>query len=227
MDITLVDDPELIARVGQSGSFGQRSDGLHLSDIYKRLMIRLQPKKYGREIDADALRRMEVGILFENILERGLMEKFATVRPGELFSPEGIAMSPDGVNPNLIAGEEYKATWKSCRGGLVDGYGMPLDKYIVWFIQMKGYAKWLEVLRFILRVLFVNGDYTWHRAPNCYDIGPCAPFDPLYTGKKPKCGGGSCSCGPLFLSYDVRFTQDEIDENWQMLLNVAAEEGML
>lgn len=196
MNIELVDDPELISRLGQSGTFGVRSEGLHVSEIYKRLMVRLDPKTYGKPIDDEAKRRMEVGILFENVLEQGLAEKYGVCRVGEVVSPEGVIMSPDGVNPTAIAGEEYKATFKSCRHGIVDEYGMPLPGFVVWFVQMKAYAKWLELLDWLLRVLFICGDYS-------------RPIQ------------------PQFHIYKIQFTQDEVDENWSMLMNLAREEKLL
>jgi hypothetical protein len=196
MQIELVDDPALIERLGQSATFGIRSEGLHVSEIYKRLMTRLDPKTYGQPINDDARQRMEIGIVFENVLERGLAEKYGTMRPGEIVTPEGVILSPDGVNPELIAGEEYKATFKSCRKGIVDEYGMPLPTFVVWFVQMKAYAKWLELLDWLLRVLFICGDYN-------------RPIQ------------------PQFHSYKIKFTQDEVDENWTMLMNLAHDEGML
>lgn len=214
MLIERVDDPELIARMGQSASFGTRStDTLHLSDIYKSLMTRLQPKRFGKPIDGDALRRMEVGIAFENVLEQGLAEKFATTRTGEIVSDEGIHMSPDGVNPVLDCGEEYKATWMSARplnfgksnqgtSPYTDEYGMPTDKYLHWFIQMKGYAKWLGTRKFQLRALHVNGDYQKH-------------------------GDSPFPYNPQFLTHQIEFTPHEIDENWTMLTNYARIEKML
>lgn len=207
MNIELLDDDDLVSRLGQSSSSGIRTTGvLHLSDIYKSLMVRLQPKRFGKPMDADSMKRMEIGIAFENVLEKGLADKYATVRPGEIVSPEGVYMSPDGVNPSLDAGEEYKCTWMSCRpikGGkspYTDEYGMPTPKYIHWFFQMKGYAKWLDTQRFLLRTLHVNGDYS-------------------FINGKP--------CGPLFLSHLIEFSEEEIDENWDMHIRHAKEEGML
>lgn len=206
MIVEPVDDPELIARIGQSASYGIRSDGLHLSQIYGRLMARLEPKKYGKPIDDEARRRMEIGILFENVLEQGLQEKYTTERVGEIYSDpilktDGsgyvrIAMSPDGVNPTLLCGEEYKATFKSCRDGLLDADGQPHLKFLAWFLQMKGYAKWLGLYDWLLRVLFIAGDYA----------------RPIL---------------PQFRTYRVSFTEDEVETNWDMLIRVAREEGLL
>lgn len=149
--------------LGQSAG-GRSTDVLHVSEIYGRLLETLYPKKYDRSRPMD-MTRIETGLLFENVLEQGLKEKFATARVGEILSDEGIAMSPDGVNPTLGCGEEYKATWKSCRHGLLDNDGAPLPQFLGWFIQMKAYAKWLGVDTFLLTVLFINGDYTQPLAP--------------------------------------------------------------
>ncbi len=201
MNIQIVDDQNLIARLGQSSSVGMRTLGVvHLSDIYSSLMKRLQPERFGQPFDQDAFTKMEIGIAFENILERGLAEKFATVRPGEIISDEGVYMSPDGVNPALCAGEEYKATWMSSRSKGTTPYtdedGEPSEKYQHWFFQMKGYAKWLGTNRFLLRVLHINGDYTY----------------PLK---------------PQFLSHLIEFTDRELDDNWRLLMNHARSEGIL
>lgn len=201
MNIQLVDDQNLIARLGQSSSVGIRTLGVvHLSDIYGSLMKRLQPDRFNQPMDTIAFTRMETGIAFENMLERGLAEKYATVRPGEIISTEGVYMSPDGINPTLDAGEEYKCTWMSSRSKgstpYTDEEGKPSEKFIHWFFQMMGYAKWLGTERFLLRVLHVNGDYTY----------------PLT---------------PLFITHLIEFTESEIDENWSMLMNHARSEGIL
>lgn len=198
MNIELVEDLDLMARLGHSS--GPRSSGLHLSDIYKSLMARMQPKRFsGGTMD---MGKIETGLLFENMLERSLAEKFATHRPGEVISDEGIAMTPDGVNLAEGCGEEYKCTWASTRhhdGGTTpytDGYGMPNQKFLHWFIQMKGYAKWLNTDTFLLRTLHVNGDYAH-------------PYK------------------PAFVTHRIRFTETEIQDNWRMLMNHARSEGML
>jgi hypothetical protein len=201
--IEQIPDLDLIARLGQSTT--PRSEGLHLSTIYGSLMKKLQPRRFNTGKPMDMV-RIETGLVFENVLEQGLREKFATYRPGEIVSPEGIIMTPDGFNPTDCAGEEFKCTWmslrplKGCATPYTDEYGLPRDKFLHWFIQMKGYAKWLEVNRFNLWVLHINGEYDW---------------------KKP---GG---VDPQLVPTRIEFTQDEIDENWTMLINHARNEGML
>jgi hypothetical protein len=40
-----------------------------------------------------------------------------------------------------------------------DEYGMPNEKFLHWFIQMKGYARHLQTDTFLLRALHINGNY--------------------------------------------------------------------
>ena len=214
MIIEQIDDPDLTSLMGFSAeSQTQRSAGVHLSDIIRIIMQRLEKgrreKKYAVNFDPDARtpERIELGIAWEPVLEEALRRKYATVRPGELVSPEGIAMSPDGVNPILMCGEEYKVTWKSCREGLVDEYGMPHEKFLAWFIQMKAYALWLDVDDYLLRSFFINGNY--NRSGKLKDGSP----DP--------------DGGPTLKSYLLRFTQEEKEENWQLVTHVAREEGLI
>jgi hypothetical protein len=144
--------------------------------------------------------KIEMGFLFEHMLERSLAEKFATVRPGEIYSDEGIILSPDGVNPALACGEEYKCTWMSTRSKGTTPYtdedGTPSKKFLHWFIQMKGYAKWLGTDTYLLRALHVNGDYTH-------------PYQ------------------PAFLTHKIRFSEEEIEDNWQGAIHHATDMKML
>lgn len=210
MRIDPIEDPDILTMLGKGGAGDRTLDVVHLSDIYKILMKRLQPKRFdkrdkqGKPLPMD-FQRVEIGLLFETTLERALAEKFATVRPGELVSDEGVFMTPDGVNPEKIAGEEYKCTYMSSRHGIAemvrdpetgDMYWIPLDKFIHWFIQMKGYAKWLEIRKFILTVLFLCGDYTYPITPQ-------------------------------FRQYEIEFTDEEVEENWTMLMNIAREERLI
>jgi hypothetical protein len=198
--VTEFEDPQFIARFGESSGPRTR-DKVHLSDIYKILMQRLQPKRF-TDGPMDLI-KIGMGLLFERALERELIEAFAVTRPGEIVSDEGVYMSPDGVNPEEVAGEEYKCSYMSCSKGIsevveLDGetYHIPLDKFVHWFIQMKGYARGLGVNDFILRVLFVRGDYS-------------------YPDK------------PLLKFYRIHFTDEEIADNWSMLMTIAREEGLL
>lgn len=200
MICTEFDDAELLARIGHSE--GPRTTGVvHVSDIYKKLMKRLQPRRF---TDAPMdMEKVEVGLLFETALEIAMRLKYGVVRPGEVISDEGIFMSPDGVNPTLGALEEYKSTYISSREGIVEAVEVNgatvqifRDKFFHWGVQIKAYLKWLGVRSAILRVLFICGDYN-------------RPIS------------------PQFKSYRLEFTDQEIENNWAMLIKVAREERLI
>ena len=148
MNIARIDDPDLIQRLGQS-SPGRSTGVLHLSDIYGSLMRRLQPKRFdrrgkdGKRVPMDLV-KVESGLVFENMLEKSLAEKFATARVGEIISAEGIRMTPDGWNPTDLCLEEYRYAWMSsrvregCRTPYTDEHGMFNEKFVHWSMQIKG-----------------------------------------------------------------------------------------
>lgn len=223
MIITEFEDTDLIERLGDSSLewptppvITPRTRGVvHLSDIYKILMQRREPERFCSDRPMD-MKRIELGLLFETALERVLAAKFATTRPGEIITPEGIHMTPDGVNPTLDAGEEYKATYMSCSQGVSEPVFIngrptdaPLPKFYHWFVQMMGYAKWLYTNLFILRVLFVRGDYKYLKVVDENGFERSVPNE------------------PLFKSYRCEFTDEEIETNWALLMGIAREEGLL
>lgn len=137
----------------------QRSEGLHLSTIISDIMKNLYPLRYGsNEID---VAKIELGLLWERYLEKALYEEDIRVnrrpiiRPGE-FNLNGIACSPDGINTEDWAIEEYKCTWKSSPA---DPNDIDSEKFMPWWIQIKGYCKVIRTRKARLRVFFVNGDY--------------------------------------------------------------------
>jgi hypothetical protein len=195
MTVTEVLDDDALALMGQSSGPRTR-DRLHVSDIYKSINKELDPKRFSDD-DGPNLEKMEVGLLFESILEEALARKYGTFRPGEV-EVDGVVMSPDGLNLTDGALEEFKCTWMSSRHGLTDIYGYPLQKFQHWFWQMKAYCFALGCDKAILTVLFVNGDYDRANGMN-----------------------------PQLKRYRIEFMDDELTENWQMLVDHAREKGML
>lgn len=147
--------------VGVSG--GNRSDGLHVSEIYKSLMHDLEPKRFKNDGVFD-MEKLELGLSFETMLEIGLQQRLFPdlVRPGEIISDEGIKMSPDGLIFDPLTLLEFKATWMSCRDGIEH------DKFYVWFVQMKAYCRELHTRDAMLWAFFVNGDYTHPYKPELH-----------------------------------------------------------
>lgn len=137
-----------------------RTPGLHASDLYGSFYRSFDPARYDKRRGEDGeplgfdTTKMELGIGFEEVLERTLAERLLGARPGEFVSPEGIIYSPDYLfsEDDLILGE-FKLTWYSSRGAPTD------EKFSKWLTQIKLYCHWLEIRRARLYVLFVNGDY--------------------------------------------------------------------
>lgn len=127
-----------------------RSTGLHQSTIIRMMMRELEPERFGKPLD---MPRIEAGYAFERMLEAGLKRKWPTrYRPQEIQC-DGIAMSPDGFDPDANILEEFKCTWMSSRD-------CPRDRrFSHWLWQIKGYLHALKIREARLRVFFVNGDY--------------------------------------------------------------------
>ena len=128
-----------------------RSEGVHLSDIIKSIMVTLYGKDYDKEIDDLTRLRFEQGFLWEVALSRAFGAKGAT-RPSEI-NQDGVAMSPDGIGDyeGTPVVEEYKCTTKSSNHDISD--------QIAWMMQVKGYCHAMGYETAIFRILFINGDY--------------------------------------------------------------------
>lgn len=201
-----------------------RTDGLHLSDIYGDLFRDLEPDRYakrdrnGHLLPFD-LEKMELGMSFEHALEPTLRQRLLGDRPGEFQSLEGIWFSPDALffeppDLRMVLGE-FKCTWMSCRDCPIsplhaskyeslksnwDGVSPVAfpNKFDAWFVQMKGYCRCLDIDEAILIGFFVVGSY-------------------------PK----GFPARPALLAWRLRFTAQELQDNWSMLINHGRAKGML
>lgn len=181
-------------------STGERSPGLHMSQIYGDIFSDLEPKRFVRGSIPNPL-HLELGLAFEEMLEVRLLERWGPhlgERPPEQMTVEGIAYSPDLLifddAKGLILGE-IKLSRLSSRDvprEVSNNFPPKFDRY---FMQMKAYAYHLGTRHARLFVFFVNGSY--------------AP--PM----------------PEFLVWDLTFSEIELRENWQMMLNHARAKGMI
>jgi hypothetical protein len=159
----------------------QRTPGCHLSDIMRSLQQTGDPKTYGEPgspflPNSTTQLRFEAGFTFERVLELAFADRrLDIVRIGEV-ELDGVIGSPDGVilEPNGAAlTDEYKWTWRSSRGTpwpcedhefIKEGCDQCVHvwgKKHLWYIwQLKSYTKMLGLTGGILRVFFVNGDYS-------------------------------------------------------------------
>ncbi len=166
----------------------ERSAGLHVSTIIKSLCSDLDPKRFsGGPMD---MKRINMGFTFERVLETAFQARRDNIfRPGEI-TLDGVAMSPDGIDPDGWWLEEFKATWMS----EFDAPESP--KYRHWFWQMEAYCLALGASHARLRTLFVNGDYR-------------SGYQPTYR------------------VWEIEFTDEDLQENWKMLMSHARQKGLL
>lgn len=207
-----------IDTVGRSG--GNRSPGLHMSDIYGDFYREYDPKKYDKGGPMNP-RYMEIGLILEQGIEEGFKARHVAleddeewVRPDECVTDEGIYFSPDGIVYNHTSGlvrlGELKCTWMSCKGCPVspsqalatglrsnwDGVSLATfpPKFDKYFCQMMAYTYHLGLQDGRLIVFFVNGE---NRAQ------------------------------PTILAWDLHWNDIELYENWSLLLNHALSKGMV
>lgn len=184
-------------------SGGPRSPGLHLSDIYGALFKERFPERYDKPDKGNKDIYFEIGFALELMIEMGLKLRHA-YRPEEHRTEEGIYYSPDLLieEGNKIILGEIKCTWLSSkevpREKHINAFPPKFDKYLV---QMKGYCRSLGTPYARLFVFFVNGKW------NC-----------KLRREEPT---------PELLVWDLTFNEQELEENWHMLMNYARSRGML
>jgi hypothetical protein len=210
LDTTLADLFPPLAE-GADQYTGDRSAGLHVSEVVYSLVSKLFPARYpGKEGDGTErwgsgahLGRQLVGLAFEDALGDRLADRYSrlynphVLRPGEA-EREGIIGTADLLDPvptatttALGAIEEWKATWMSSR----DADPTASPKFVYWVWQGKTYCAIWGIPTLRIRALHLMGDYLFARSP-----------EP----------------GPHFRSWEETFTARELDEHWRMIVGEAA-----
>jgi hypothetical protein len=161
-----------------------RSDGVHLSVVIHDIATTagLDNYTYGNEKNT----MMEMGFIWEQVLERALKDRYAICNIGELCV-DGIYMTPDKFDVENWVLHEYKCTWKSSKNDPIDNWR--------WMTQVKGYLRATQTRRCDMHVLYINGDYK--------------------------------GTGPEWYRYSLEFTDQEIEENWTMIVNHAKRRGWI
>jgi hypothetical protein len=194
----------------------KRKEGLHLTQVTGDLYLELNKKEPDSSTPAsdcaDPNVRMSMGFAWEYILSRAIEKVFPNERIvslDELYGEphiiyDGVMMSPDRIDIGDPSGElvveEWKCTWKSARGPDED-----FDVWAwTWLMQVKAYCLALHTTRCRFRILFINGDYS--------------------RGKGQR---GRCSHGPCVRTFELKFTEEELQENWQMIRSRAKQKGWL
>ena len=125
----------------------ERTDGVHVSQIIKSIMMDMDAK-IKKEITEEDRLLMEAGFMWEKTLERGWGDLLGK-RPSEV-QLDGIYGSPDGLLEDGTL-EEYKFTKMSS--------DKRPEENLRWMMQVKAYCKMLNTNKCRLHVLHINGNY--------------------------------------------------------------------
>jgi len=206
--------------IGDSGTV--RAPGLHASDIFNDLYQELEPGRYQRDRVPPRL-LLEIGLIFEKMLEEGLLRKLASgpdiQRPGELIHedvfdghPVRLAFSPDLVitNGDMRVGE-IKAT-KMSPGvpmAVIEAYqagDVVAAEQVQDILLSPKFDKYHTQLKFYCRMLGA-------RLGRFYAFFINGTYKPTMD--------------PVFLAWDIEYTQDELDQNYAMCLYHAIANKMI
>lgn len=189
-----------------------RSEGLHLSEVLRHLAFQtgVLDIRYDVE-DMDEL-LMGIGMAVEDWLI-STQHPEVIGQPGEV-EKDGIYMTPDGLSlldgdaslfslredTSLDSGDvnvlnEIKFTKKSSRD-FVEHLRMRSKKAMLYLWQIMAYCYALGTHLAILRIVFINGNYSRTEE----------------NGSRAR-----------YMLYYFHFSDEDLEENWQMVLNHAAE----
>ena len=185
-----------------------RSKGIHVSELIQSIAIntgKLKTKNnkldHGARFNLDKVideenfpLPMAIGCSVEDYLSRQYPKMLYHIGEMEL---DDIYMSPDGVTIPDDGSFDF-----SLGSGIVEeikttwkSARKPIEAQWTWLAQVKSYCKALPTLCARLHVVYINGDYDYNR-----------PGPP-----------------PQYIIYSLQFTQEELDDNWQMILNEKAD----
>jgi len=220
MQITSLDLDLNLLGVGNSNSV--RAEGLHASTIYNDLYKHLEPKRFTGGTPAPLL--LETGLILETALEEGLARRFEQAggedikRPGE-FTYEGefdghpltIHYNPDlFIFNGVFRVGEIKATWLSSK---IDHAWVDTPEHRVQhrediqaaFLNPK-FEKYYTQIKMYCRML----QTCYARLYVCFIAGDYSrPYKSQLVG------------------VDLAFTQDELDQEWAMLMYHGIAKGLI
>lgn len=125
-----------------------RSSGIHVSTVIRHISNTLS-RKQGNEFSTYDLDHFAVvGRLWETQLALAKYPEPRYVRIGEIEC-DGIIGSPDSVDTQEWAVQEFKCTWRSA--------SKPPESEFDWMTQIKAYCYMLSMCRATLTVFYVGG----------------------------------------------------------------------
>lgn len=174
-----------------------RSPGVHVSTIVYylyRTVFKPAPED-APETEAELLAKLcqfEKGFTWERALELAFRDRMA-IRVDEI-ERDGIIGSPDGLKHGLAEVEPFI-----------------VDEPVLWLEEYKCTTKSAG------RELSEEKDWLWITATKAY----CKLAGTRYCRFKIMhlCGDYKGARGPVFKVTEIEYTQEEIDSNWNMLVN--------
>lgn len=166
---------------------GKRTEGKHISVAIHKIMVSIYPERFDRDTPI-SLGRANFG----NAVERMIIEGLKEIDPNRYARPREVELEDWYGTPDLLdtvdhAVVEVKLTWASMRRA-DDIEGEWFWRY---WVQGAAYAYMLGLKKVRLYVCFINGNYS--RDDN----------DP--------------DAGPQIEGWERTYTDDELEENWNML----------
>ena len=179
----------------------ERSEGLHLTDIVKSIEKDMGWDYKGKGFQDREL-TMDLGFTWEQVLSTAHADRRQMIRPGEV-EKDGITGSPDGIGPNP---------------GLQDDDGDWLVEPSKEIILFEHKLTWKSSKN----VMTSNWYYLTQGKSYCAMTGMKVVFWELVY-----LNGNYRGSGPLYRKCWVRFDDDEIKRNWEMIVTHAQEKGWL
>lgn len=177
----------------------ERTKGLHVSQIIKSICAELDPKRFAHTDDLPwAL--FETGFTFERVLEMAFAARLPQIfRPGEI-TLDGVIMSPDGIDPD---GSTFSFR--------MSGEPSVLEEYKFTKMSSSGAPDSPKFFHWFVQM-----------KAYCLALGtPRARLRALFIN-------GDYRLRDLqYKVWDIEFTEDELQENWQMLVSHARMKGWL
>lgn len=161
--MVIVEVPFVLDSTQFSHEAHKRSEGYHVSAIITSIERDTLKIFKGDDTNPQALEAYRTaGFLFERALYDVILQDEVIHRIGEV-EQDGIILTPDAINMSRSRGIESKVTWRSMEkgGGVEDETG----EFAGWWIQMKAYAKALNMNLWDLYAFFMNGNYRDRRQP--------------------------------------------------------------
>lgn len=219
---------------------GHRPSGLHVSGMVKQVMTGVDPERFDSG-EFEASEWTELGVIVERAIVNALIHHEVDKDPdrwlpdcsftvdtehGETHGTIDIIDSVPGIMvlkgqevSYEFAVDEIKCTWMSCKQDVTH------DKFWHWVIQLKAYCRAMGTNVGRIRVFHVNGDYG--SGPDPEDGALLVPREQRAAGRRKAAVLGKFDKeerrGPRYLVYGFYFTEEDLDQNWTMLMNHAEE----